>query len=261
MSSHIHGALDRLAAAEEAARARKDLLGLVAHELRTPLAVLSGYVSMLEEGTMGPAPAAWQRPLQVLGEKTRHLTALVDDLLSLARLEGGALLPALEKVDLRQVVRQAMVRAAARAESMQARLSYELPGEPVVASVDPAQIGSVVDNLVNNALHYSSEKPRISVALRPAIGGGSDILVEDDGIGIAVEEHERVFDHFARLDDAAAGSRTGTGLGLTIARELVERNSGRLDLLSSTPGRGSTFRLHLPTLSDPSELAEAAAAS
>lgn len=250
MTSPSHEALQRLAAAEEMARARKNLLGIVAHELRTPLAVLSGYVSMLEDGAMGPAPGPWQRPLQVLGEKTRHLSTIVDDLLSLARLEGGAMEPAPVDVDLRQVVRQAMVRAAARAESLHARLSYELPGEPLLASVDPAQVGSVVDNLINNGLHYSDDRPCVNVALREAAEGGAEVVVEDHGIGIAVEAHEHVFDHFARLDDAAAGPRRGTGLGLTIARELAERNSGCLELVSSTPGRGSTFRLRLPTLCD-----------
>jgi len=117
----IHGALERLAAAEETARTRRTLLGMVAHELRTPLAVLNGYVSMMEEGSLGPTPSPWQRPLQVLGEKTRHMTALVEDLLSLARLEGGAMAPARVEVDLRQVIRHAMVRVAARAEALHAR--------------------------------------------------------------------------------------------------------------------------------------------
>jgi len=220
---------------------------MVAHELRTPLTVLNGYVSMMEEGSLGPAPSPWQRPLQVVGEKTRHLVALVEDLLSLERLEGGAMVPARVEVDLRQVIRQAMVRVAAHAEALDARMSYELPGEPLLASVDPAQIGSVVDNLVNNALHYASDQPRIRVALRDSADGEAEILVEDQGVGIAAENQEHVFDQFARLD-ATGGGQVGTGLGLTIARELAERNSGCLELMSSAPGRGSTFRLRLPIL-------------
>ncbi|MDQ6746751.1 MAG: HAMP domain-containing histidine kinase, partial [Candidatus Dormibacteraeota bacterium] len=232
MNSPNEGALDRLAVAEETARARKNLLGMVAHELRTPLAVLSGYVSMLEEGSLGPAPGPWQRPLQVLGEKARHMTALVDDLLSLARLEGGGMSPVVVQVDLRQVVRQAMVRAAARVEALQARVSYELPGEPMLAEVDPVQVGSVVDNLVNNALHYASDRPVINVGLRHASGDSAEIFVEDQGIGISSQNHEHVFDHFTRLADSATGPRAGSGLGLTIARELAERNGGCLDLVS-----------------------------
>ncbi|MFN2463803.1 MAG: sensor histidine kinase [Candidatus Dormibacteria bacterium] len=258
MSGPVHETLERLALAEETARARKNLLSMVAHELRTPLAVLSGYLSMLEEGTMGPAPGNWERPLKVLGEKARHMTALVDDLLSLARLEGGAMVPVAEEVDLRQVLRQAMVRAAARAEALRARLSYELPGEPMMVSADPAQVGSVVDNLINNALHYASDAPRIQVALRSPEADWAEIVVEDHGIGIAPTEHKHVFDHFTRLADSATGPRAGTGLGLTIARELAERNRGCLELVCSAPGRGSVFRLRLPTIAPALDLQAAA---
>ena len=117
-----------------------------------------------------------------------------------------------------------------------------------MVSADPAQVGSVMDNLINNALHYASDAPHIQVALRSVGADAAEIVVEDHGIGIAATEHEHVFDHFTRLADSATGPRSGTGLGLTIARELAERNRGCLELVRSAPGLGSVFRLRLPTI-------------
>ncbi len=232
------------AEAQEASRSKSAFLSMAAHELRTPISVVLGYVSMLEDGTLGPAPSPWKRPVEVLGVKAKELNKLVDDLLLAARVEGGTVPTKVLPLDLRKLAEDAVGRAEARATLLEAEMSLQLPPQRVLVEADPDHVARILDNLINNALTYSIEKPRVLISV--SNHGDPQVAIEDRGIGIRADMQEPIFERFFRLDDSAFGTPPGTGLGLYIARGLAERHGGSLRLDWSEPGAGSKFVLRLP---------------
>ena len=236
---------DLLLQAEAASVSKSDFLNMAAHELRTPLSVLHGYLSMLQDGTFGEPPPDWRRVLDVLNVKAGELNKIVDDLLTASRLETGTMGGSSSELDLVAVARGAIERAAARADMLQAELTLEAPPGPVLVHADTIQLARIADNLINNALTYAHGKPWVRVTVQ---GGEHALLaVEDRGIGIPQQMRERIFERFIRLNDPELAPQPGTGLGLYISRELAHRNRGSLLVISSEPGVGSTLALRLPT--------------
>jgi signal transduction histidine kinase len=232
------------AAAQESSRSKSEFLNMAAHELRTPLSVVSGYLAMLAEGSLGKAPEAWRMPLEMMTSKAGELNRIVDDLLLASRMDVGWLPEQMRVLDLREVVDSARRRAEPRAKLLKADLRTEGEEEPVLVEADPLHLGRILDNLINNALTYCATKPVVTLAL--AGGDLATVEVRDNGVGIPEEKREAVFERFVRLDDSGIGPVPGTGLGLYISRELARRHGGHLELSESRPGDGSTFRLRLP---------------
>jgi len=223
----------------EAGRVKSEFLNMAAHELRTPLTVIMGYLSMLREGSLGDVPETWRHPIQVLGEKADELARLVEDLLTAARLETGRMAFRQTDLDVREVVRALVAR---RALGEGGKVELELPPEPVWVQSDPDHLGRVIECLVSNALSYTraGQEPwaRVTVAAK---GRRALVTVEDRGRGVAPEHRERIFERFYRVDDRANTPRSGTGLGLYIARQLAAQYGGRVELERSRPGAGSRF--------------------
>lgn len=239
-----------------ASEAKSAFLNMAAHELRTPITVLTGYLSMLSDGSLGRPPEGWDRPLQILMTKTRELTKMVDDLLSAARTEANHLPGSFSQVDLREVVQAAVERARPRADLLGGEIVARVGSAPVLVAGDANQLGRLLDNLVNNGLTYTVCPPKLSI-IASAEGERAFVRVADNGVGIAVDQRERVFDRFHRIVDPAFHNVPGTGLGLYIGRELAERHAGSLVIESSEPGAGSVFALALPlSKSVPSRSAE-----
>ena len=230
------------AEAQEASKSKSAFLSMAAHELRTPLSVITGYLSMLQDGTL--TPDKWERPLKVLTGKATELNSIVDDLLTAARIEGGTVPTDTKVLDLREMARQAVARAEARAGLLKAEVSYSEPDIPVPVNADREQLARVIDNLINNALTYTSGRPWVRLVVTN--DGGPGLIVEDHGIGIPRDKLDKVFERFYRIDDNTLGPQPGTGLGLFISRELAERHGGSLVLERSEVGKGSTFVLRLP---------------
>lgn len=230
------------AEAQEASRSKSAFLSMAAHELRTPLSVVIGYLSMLQDGSL--PPDRWQGALRVLVDKARELNSLVNDLLMAARIEGGTVPTEVTTLDLREITRQAIARSEARATLLQGEIVFEEPSVAVVVEADREQLGRIVDNLINNALTYTIGAPWVRIAVTD--GEEPRLTVEDHGIGIPSDLRERIFERFFRIDDPIVGPQPGTGLGLYISRELAERHGGSLVLERSEIGAGSTFVLHLP---------------
>lgn len=226
---------------EEASRVKSEFLDMAAHELRAPLTVIGGYLSMLGEEGLGPVPPGWLEPLHTLSVKVNELSRLVEDLLMAARLETGRLTSVIEAVDLGPLARQAAQAAAGAAE-------LAIEGQ-VLARADRLQVARILEHLVANALVYRrpDEPPwlRIAGCALPE-QGEARLTVEDRGRGISEDASRRIFDRFQRIDDLQQTSVPGTGLGLYIARQLAERHGGRLELEWTEAGRGSQFALHLP---------------
>ena len=220
---------------------------MAAHELRTPLSVITGYLSMLEDGTL--SPDKWQRPLKVLIGKATELNSIVDDLLTAARIEGGTVRTDTKTLDLRELAHLAVARAEARAGLLKAEIIYAEPDEPVPVSGDHEQLARVIDNLVNNALTYTADRPWVKLTVTN--DGGPGLIVEDHGIGIPRDKQEKIFERFYRIDDPNLGPQPGTGLGLFISRELAERHGGSLIVERSEAGKGSIFVLRLPAATAP----------
>ncbi len=233
------------AEAQEASRAKSAFLSMAAHELRTPLSVVRGYLSMLEDGSLGAAPQQWKRPLEVLTAKGMELNRIVDDLLLAARVEAGTVPTKVTAVDLREAARDALRLAEPRAALLHAHTSCQVPAEPVIVTADPKQVGRILDNLVNNALTYTTGRPWVSITVTD--GPDPKVVVEDHGVGVALEMRERIFERFFRIDDSAISPQPGTGLGLYIGRGLAEQHGGSLTLEASELGKGSRFALRLPT--------------
>lgn len=227
--------------AQATSEAMSSLLNLVVHDLRAPLTVLSGYIDLLRDGTFGTGPAAWKKPMEMVASKLSETHRLVDDILLTARMEGGAIPVAIERIDLNDVIVRAAARSEARARLANASIETSPHAKPVTVAADVFQVDRIVDNLINNAMSYGGPAPwiRLSVdASQPPA-----IRVEDHGTGISPEFHSRIFDRFFRIDDRLPG----TGFGLHVGRVLAEAGGGSLQVERSLPGEGSVFRLELPS--------------
>jgi PAS domain S-box-containing protein len=234
------------AEAKEASRLRSDFLNMAAHELRTPLTVINGYLSMLNDGSLGEPPTRWRGPVELLAGKAGELGRLVDDLLLTSRLESGGLPARADHLDLCSVVEAAARRAAPRVDLVGGELKVRLPAHPVVVTGDPEQLSRVLDNLVNNALTYRRPDHPASVRLEVLIDNGAALVaVEDRGRGVPADMRERIFERFVRADETTDRT-SGTGLGLYISQQLAQRHGGGVELQWSVPGEGSRFLLRLP---------------
>jgi len=224
--------------------AKSEFLRVASHELRGPLSVLNGYLTLLAGGDLGAPPVRWREPLEILTAKTAELDGIMDQLLEVSRLDGDLVPRSRLPVDLREVLVAAADRARPRAELAGARVTVE-DGAPVAVVADPRQLGQVIDNLLNNALSYTRVPARVEIGL--AVEGHHAVVrVSDNGIGITDEVRRTLFEPFRRGRQAGVEEVPGTGLGLYISRELAESHGGLLALEKSKAGVGSTFALSLP---------------
>ena len=223
-------------------RMRRDFVANVSHELRTPLAAIRGYAETLVDGAAAEAETA-QRFSQRIFDQCRRLGALLDDLLTLSRLEGTAAPAARNSVDLRELVIEAVDRLRPAAEAKQVALVVE-PGVAPVVEGDEDGLLRLISNLLDNAIKYN--RPGGSVRARLTEGQGQIALeVEDDGIGIPAASLPRIFERFYRVDKGRSREEGGTGLGLAIVKHVAQSHGGKVDV-ESRVGEGTRFRVVLP---------------
>jgi signal transduction histidine kinase len=232
--------------ARQVGQSKSAFLNLAAHELRTPLAVIKGYLSLLEDGTYPVPDETREEAVGTLLAKAQELESLVEALLTTARLEGGTLPRTPGELDVCQAVQDAVVRIRPRARLEGARIELRLPEEDLLTRADRSHVARILDNLLNNALTYSSRPARITMEVRA--GDPIELAVRDHGLGIPADQHQRVFERFHRIERSASGYVPGLGLGLAISRELAQVNGGALVLEESVPGAGSVFVLRLPVI-------------
>jgi two-component system phosphate regulon sensor histidine kinase PhoR len=220
---------------------RRDFVANASHELRTPLTSIRGFVEALEDGALEDA-ATSRRFLEKIRTHADRMAALVSDLLELSRLESGERPPQWERVPADEVVDEVVGGLSALARAKQ----IEVVTDVSVASVetDRDRLRGVLENLVENALKYTPQGGRVTVAARPE-GELAVFEVADDGPGIAAEHLPRIFERFYRVDKARSRELGGTGLGLSIVKHLVESLGGAVSV-SSEPGRGSRFVVRVP---------------
>lgn len=245
----------RLACALAQAHARElerrdEFLAHVSHELRTPLTAIEQFGSILEDGLLGPVDARQAEGLSVVRRNARALRRMVDDLLDVARLQGGRFPVRRAPVDLAPVVRRTLSDLAPRVHAKGLSLQCRLLARDR-AHADELRVGQVLANLVDNAIKFTPRGGTLTVELRddPDHAGHLRLTVSDTGCGIAAHELPRLFERLAQVDAAPDGeSRRGLGLGLHICREIVTRHGGTL-WAESRPGTGSRFHVSLPAWS------------
>lgn len=237
---------------ERQAATKSEFIAIIAHELRTPMVSIVGYLDLLVEGRFGQLAPAMERPITSLRRNAHRLRRLVDEMLEFARLGSGRVRLQLEEVDLGAVVTEALVELAPLAMARQHDVQSELAAiRPIEA--DPAKVHRVVVNLVSNAIRYTPPAGTIRVTVDDApadlyAGDWARLRVKDNGIGIPAAARQRIFEPFTDVKAAKHHTSSGpdsAGLGLFIARGLVELHGG-LITVDSDEGHGSEFTVLLP---------------
>jgi two-component system CheB/CheR fusion protein len=239
----------------EADRRKDEFLAMLSHELRNPLAAIDGALEVVRHSRRSPQQA--ELALERIERQSRHLRRLIDDLLDVSRIAKDKLQLRRESVDLAEIVNAAVEscsRLAGRA------LSVELPAEPIPLRADRARLVQTLQNLLDNAAKFTPADGRIGVTAQRD-GSEAVLRVSDSGSGIAREALPQVFEMFYQADQSLERAQGGLGLGLTLARRLVELHGGTIEASSAGPGQGSEFVLRLPIADERAEGPEPAGAA
>lgn len=235
---------------QELDRTKTDFVSTISHELRTPLTSISGYLELLRDGDAGALTPEADRMLAVVERNTLRLRSLIEDLLTLSRIESGAFRATYRDVLLDEVVEAAVASVRPVADAAGVRLQVDVPppggegGGEVVVAGDPVQLDRVLLNLLSNAVKFTPRDGCVRLAVHPR---EEDVVVEveDTGMGIPERDQERLFTRFFRATNAVDAAVPGTGLGLLIVRSIVEHHDGHL-VLRSEEGVGTVVTVRLP---------------
>jgi len=223
---------------------RADFVANVSHELRTPLAALTGFIETLQ----GPArddPAARERFLDIMQAQAWRMARLIDDLLSLSRIELRAHQRPDTPVDLVPIVRLVADGLQTLARDRDVAVEITAPAEPLMVPGDRDELTRLFENLIENGLKYGASGKRVEIAIAPDGKGEARVSVRDHGPGIAAEHLPRLTERFYRADVGESRAQGGTGLGLALVKHILNRHHGRLSI-DSKVGEGATFTVRLP---------------
>lgn len=235
---------------EQMEKMRTDFIANVSHELRTPLTALSGFIETLR-GAARHDPAAQDRFLRIMETEAARMTRLVDELMTLSKLEGTQRQRPTDQVDIGEVVRLVQNTLGPIADAAGVAVDVDLPPAPVVVLGDAAQLQQVFTNLVENAIKYGGSGKRVEITVGPHTmqprlrTQGTAITIQDFGDGIAAHHIARLTERFYRVDSHRSREVGGTGLGLAIVKHILNRHRGRLKF-ESTVGQGTTAVVTLP---------------
>lgn len=225
---------------ERAEKLRQNMVADVAHELRTPLSNIQGYLEALRDGVIKPDA----KTIRSLYEEASLLSRLVDDLQELSLAEAGELKLARRAEDISELIRQAIAAVEAQEKAKGLSLAVELPDRLPLVNIDSRRIGEVLRNLLENAVAHTGQGDTITVAARQR-DNWVEVSVTDTGEGIPAKELPNIFERFYRVDKSRTRATGGSGLGLTIVKRLVEAHGGKIEV-QSEPGKGSRFAFTVP---------------
>jgi PAS domain S-box-containing protein len=234
---------ERIQLLQEASRLKDEFLASLSHELRTPLNAILGYARMLHAGIV--VPEKQPRAIETIERNATSLTQIVEDVLDVSRIISGKMRLNVRVVDLADSVRGALDAVAPAADAKGIRVETILDPRPSPVSGDPERLQQVLWNLLSNAVKFTHRGGSVVVRLEH-VDRHVNVTVSDNGIGIAPEFMPHVFERFRQADAGITRERGGLGLGLAIARQLVEMHGGSIQASSEGPGTGSTFRITLP---------------
>ncbi len=230
---------------EQASAAKSQFLANVSHELRTPLNAIIGYTHLLLEGVSGEISRPQREKLNRMDSNARHLLAIINDLLDLARIESGKMPVQLERVVLQELIEEVMTEVEPLIDRTTLAVTRHISSDVPEIQTDRQKVKQIVLNLLSNALKFT---PQGAVSIRLEYDDAEEticVAVADTGIGISDENQKTIFEAFQQADSSYARRQGGTGLGLTICRRLATILDGRIHLISRL-GEGSTFTLVLP---------------
>jgi PAS domain S-box-containing protein len=230
----------------EIAQAKSEFVSIVAHELRTPMTSIKGYADLILSGAAGPVSEMQVQFLRVIHTNVERLAALVNDLLDISRIEAGRVKFDIHPLHMDEVAREVVASLQGEITHRNLELEVDIPSHLPAVQGDRNRIVQVLTNLVSNAYKYTPPGGHITLALHP-VNGELQVDVSDTGIGIAPADSDRVFERFYRADHDLVRQQTGTGLGLPIAKSIVEMHGGRIWVRSEL-GKGSTFSFSLPVV-------------
>jgi len=222
---------------------RREFVANVSHELRTPLSLIKGYVETLIDGAKDD-PAVAMRFLQTIEKHADRLTFLIEDLLTISRLESGQIVLSVQPTELVPLVDHVLEDLSARAVEKGIALRNTIPPDTKVRA-DGDRLEQVLFNLIDNAIKYGKQDGVVAISGRVNDDNLVEVSVHDDGPGIPEDARERVFERFYRVDRARSRDAGGTGLGLSIVKHIVQSHGGEV-WIESEPGQGSTFFFTLP---------------
>ncbi|HXR50911.1 MAG TPA: response regulator [Steroidobacteraceae bacterium] len=234
-------------ALKEADRRKDEFLAILAHELRNPLAALSASARLLGRQAQKPEVAAMA--CNAVQRQVSHMARLLDDLLDVSRISHGRMQLHMDRVDVKEVVRSAVEMVRPQMESKQHVLQVELGGQDAPVLADAVRLIQVIANLLNNSVKYTPAGGQIHVELR-SNRKEVLVLVRDNGIGIAPDALDQVFDMFSQAGRTSSEAQGGLGIGLTLVKGLVRLHGGNVRALSDGEGRGSEFTITLPRAHD-----------
>jgi histidine kinase len=226
---------------EQVESMRRRLIGDVTHELRTPLTAIKGSAEGLLDGIL---PATDETYGQIHAEAER-LSRLVDDLQELSRVEAHAYQLDFRDVDASALIRTVVKRMQFQFDERRIALTTNLPAQPLYIHVDEDRIVQVLTNLVGNSLNYTPADGQVTISVESS-GKEARFSIRDTGVGIPPEHLPHIFDRFYRVDKSRSRAHGGSGIGLTIARHLVEAHGGKIWVESEGEGKGSTFVFTVP---------------
>jgi PAS domain S-box-containing protein len=235
------------AALRDADRRKDEFLATLGHELRNPLAPIGLALEILRQASPGSEEATWAR--DSIGRQLAYMTRLLDDLLDISRITLGKINVQMEPVDLRAIIANGVEATRPLIESFGHALTVAVPDEAVVVQGDTVRLTQAVANLMNNAAKYTEAGGRIEVRLERE-GEGARLSVCDNGIGLAADALERIFDLFSQIPAGLERAQGGLGIGLALARRLVELHGGTVEARSAGPSQGSEIVVRLPAVVD-----------
>ncbi len=222
---------------------REDFVANVSHELRTPISMLQGYSEALVDDIAATAEDK-QELAKIIHDESLRMGRLVNELLDLARMEAGHIVLKFEEVNVPAFIERVTTKFQGVAREKEINLTYDIPNEQVLTKLDPDRIEQVMTNLIDNALRHTPERGEVKVRYELKTDGHY-ISVQDSGVGISEEDLPFVFERFYKGDKARTRGRSGTGLGLSVVKNIVTAHGGSIEVQSKI-GQGTTFSFYLP---------------
>lgn len=223
---------------------RRDFVANVSHELRTPVAVIKGYAETLLDGALDDTPERGRHFVSIIAGHAERLTNLINDILTLSKLEARDAALTLHPLDLCGTIRKAQMLMEDHARTKGIRLNATCPESVPKVMADQGQLEQVLLNLLDNAIKYTPDGGDIAIRTRQE-NKRVVIEVSDTGIGIPSKDLKRIFERFYRVDEGRSREQGGTGLGLAIVKHIVQLHGGEITVTSEA-GKGSTFTVTLP---------------
>ena len=228
-------------------KAKSQFVAVVSHELRTPLTSIKGSLDLINSGVLGPVPENMKSVMAIAGKNSARLADLINDVLDLQKIEAGEVSYRFAPMNVRELVQDAVDSNAGMADSMEIDLVADIGDKPDLwVRGDEKRLMQVMSNMVSNALKFSYKNGSVSLTYGK-VGNNVRIAVEDHGVGIPDDMQDTVFGKFTQVDSTDQREVGGTGLGMSISKQIIEQHNGQIDYVSEV-GVGTTFYIDLPIL-------------